>query len=339
MMDTLVVRITDPSGAAEARRRALDVTARLGFAETAASGVAISVMEMATNLVKHAKEGMLLVQPVDHYGRRGLDLVGIDRGPGMASVASAMRDGYSTAGSAGTGLGALSRLADSFDVHSTPGGGTVVAARFWAQPGKTAARAEAMDIAGFSVALAGEPASGDAWNWQDRPGGARIVLVDGLGHGAGAAAAAHRAVELADDGRGLAPVDLLARLHAGLRDTRGAAGAVADIDLHRGVLSWAGVGNIAGTVVTATGTRSMVSTNGTLGHEARRIVGFDYPFPRGAVLVLHSDGLSSRWSLDAYPGLLARGPAMVGAVLFRDFGRSRDDATVVVARAGNGAPS
>jgi anti-sigma regulatory factor (Ser/Thr protein kinase) len=338
-MDTMVVRIADPSGAGEARRRALDVTARLGFAEAAASGVAISVMEMATNLLKHAKEGILLVQPVDDYGRRGLDLVGIDRGPGMANVATAMRDGYSTAGSAGTGLGALSRLADSFDVHSTPGGGTVVAARFWAQPGKIAARAAAIDIAGFSVALAGELASGDAWDWHDRPGGARIVLVDGLGHGVGAATAAQRALELAGDASTLAPVALLERLHAGLRDTRGAAGAVADIDLNRGSLSWAGVGNIAGVVVTATGSRNMVSTNGTLGHEARRITAFDYPFPRGAVLVLHSDGLSSRWSLDAYPGLLARRPAMLGAVLFRDFGRPRDDATVVVARAREGAPA
>ena len=339
MIDTLVVPIGDPSGAAHARRRALDVTARLGFSETAASGVAISVMEMATNLVKHAKEGMLLVQTVEENGRRGLDLVGIDRGPGMASVAAAMRDGYSTAGSSGTGLGALSRLADSFDMHSTPGGGTVVAARFWAQPGERRAVAAAVDIAGFSVAFAGEPASGDAWAWHGRPGGARILLVDGLGHGPGATAAARRAVEIFDDARSLSPVDLLGRLHAGLRDTRGAAGAVADLDLQQGVLHWAGLGNIAGTVVTATGSRSMVSSNGTLGHAARRVVAFDYPFPRGALLVAHSDGLSSRWSLDSYPGLLARDPAVVGAVLLRDFGRPRDDATVVVARARQGAPA
>jgi len=51
------------------------------------------------------------------------------------------------------------------------------------------------------------------------------------------------------------------------------------------------------------------------------------------MLVLHSDGLVSHWSLDAYPGLAARDPSLIAGILYRDFTRGRDDVTVVVAKA------
>jgi hypothetical protein len=76
--------------------------------------------------------------------------------------------------------------------------------------------------------------------------------------------------------------------------------------------------------------------NGIAGHEARRIHEFSYPFPDDGLLVLHSDGLKSQWSLDGYPGLAERDPALIAGILFRDFNRGRDDVTVVVARVSRG---
>ncbi len=69
----------------------------------------------------------------------------------------------------------------------------------------------------------------------------------------------------------------------------------------------------------------------------RKFQEFAYPFPKGATLVMHSDGLISRWTLDAYPGLAAHDPALVAGVLYRDFQRGRDDVTVLVARGAEGA--
>src|SRR5262249_13074084 len=114
--------------------------------------------------------------------------------------------------------------------------------------------------------------------------------------------------------------------------TRGAAVAVAELDLDAGLLRFAGVGNISATVFAAGVSRSAVSHNGTVGHEARKFQEFTYPFPRGALLVMHSDGLATHWRLDGYAGLAARHPALVAGVLYRDFKRGRDDVTVLAIR-------
>ena len=76
----------------------------------------------------------------------------------------------------------------------------------------------------------------------------------------------------------------------------------------------------------------MLSHNGILGHQVRKFAQFSYPFPRGALYIAHSDGLAARWDLGAYPGLESRHPALIAAVLFRDYERGRDDATVVAVR-------
>jgi hypothetical protein len=74
----------------------------------------------------------------------------------------------------------------------------------------------------------------------------------------------------------------------------------------------------------------MVSHNGTVGHQMRRVQEFVYPWPAEALVILHSDGLATQWRL--LPGLAARDPALIAAILYRDFRRGRDDVTVLVAR-------
>jgi anti-sigma regulatory factor (Ser/Thr protein kinase) len=325
--------VADSSGAAEARRRASSIATRLGFDETTAGRVAIVVSEAATNLVKHGRGGEILLRPLSAGAVSGLEIIALDRGPGIARLGDALRDGFSTAGSPGTGLGAIARLSAAFDIHSAGGAGTALLARLWAHP-VPAAPPSGLDVAGISVARAGEEECGDAWAVSEHRGGGGAVLVaDGLGHGVQAAEAAREAVRLFRASPGLAPAAVMERLHAGLRATRGAAAAVADLDLSRGVIRYSGIGNISAVIVHDGATRSLVSHNGIVGHEARRIQEFAAPFPEGALLVLHSDGLATQWRLDAYPGLAGRHPGVVAGVLYRDFKRGRDDVTVVVARA------
>jgi len=76
-----------------------------------------------------------------------------------------------------------------------------------------------------------------------------------------------------------------------------------------------------------------VSHPGTVGHELARIHEYDYAWPTGSLLILHSDGARTRWAVDAYPGLVRRDPALVAGVLYRDFERGNDDVTVVALRA------
>lgn len=323
----LRVPVTESSQVSEARRIALSSAAAIGFDETESGRVALVVTEIATNLVKHGAHGEVLIRDLSLRGCRGLEVLGLDKGPGMANVAECMRDGYSTTGSHGSGLGAVSRLSDSLDIYSAPGKGSAIVV-FLLLKGERL-RHVPFEIDGFSVAVNGEKVCGDAWTFHSTSAGATVLAVDGLGHGLQAAEAARGAIEAFHQSPDLPPCELLNRLHSNLRSTRGAAAAIALIDLPRQVVRYAGIGNLNGVILCGNDARHLVSMNGTLGHEIRTIREFQYPWSAESLLVVHSDGLSTRWDLKDYPGLLHKPAALIAGVLYRDSRRERDDTTVI----------
>jgi hypothetical protein len=123
-------------------------------------------------------------------------------------------------------------------------------------------------------------------------------------------------------------------LHGALRSTRGAVGAIADIDLQRHELQFTGIGNISATIIMGDGVRRLVSHNGTLGSNVRKVMAITYPFPHGSMLVMHSDGIGTHWLIDSYPGLIRQSSGVIAGTLYRDHSRRRDDATIVVFREG-----
>jgi hypothetical protein len=128
------------------------------------------------------------------------------------------------------------------------------------------------------------------------------------------------------------PLRLLDAVHGQLRATRGAAVAVIRHDRERGEATFAGVGNISATIVDGAARRAMVSHNGIVGHNVHKSEEYRYPWPRGALLVAHSDGLETHWDLGAVPGIARRHPSVIAAALFRRYTRKRDDVVVLVAR-------
>lgn len=329
-----VNEVFDASQIAEVRRSASAMAERLGFDEAGTGRVAIVATEMATNLVKHGGGGVVLGSVVEEEGEGLVELLALDRGRGMSDVERCLEDGYSTQGSAGQGLGAIRRQSSAFDIASWPGLGTAVLARIGARrPGRPGPPPR---WGAVRVALAGEEVCGDAFSVAEAGDGMDILVADGLGHGAGAAAASMEAVRVFERNLGEPPNQMIALAHAALRATRGAAVAVARIGPAGSRVTFSGLGNVAGLVSGPSGAKRMVSMNGTAGLAMHRIQAFDYPFEAGAIVILHTDGLSSSWSLDRYPGLAGRHPTLIAGVLWRDHSRGRDDATVVVAK---GAPS
>ena len=325
-----VVPLDDRSRVGEARRVASSLAAEAGLGEAVRSDVGIVATELATNVLRHAERGTLVMRRLEGAGG-GIELLCLDAGPGMRDPAACMADGYSSAGSMGTGLGAIRRLAHGFDLYSASGRGTAVVTRFWSRRDLATTHAAAM-LAGLAVATAGETECGDAWAARTGPSGTTILLVDGLGHGPLAAAAAATAVEIFR-AHAAAPAELLALMHAGMRSTRGAAAAVASTGPTASAgVRYAGVGNLSAVLARAQDSRSLMSHNGTVGLQARKIQELSYPWPAEAVLVMHSDGLQSHWRLDQYSGLAQRDAALIAGVLYRDFARGRDDVSVVVQR-------
>jgi anti-sigma regulatory factor (Ser/Thr protein kinase) len=105
----------------------------IGLDEAQAERVAIVVTEACTNLLKHASGGEVLVRTTgdgDPNGRPELEILVLDQGPGMANLQQCFRDGFSTGGSPGHGLGAITRLSAESDLYSDVGRGTALLARW-----------------------------------------------------------------------------------------------------------------------------------------------------------------------------------------------------------------
>jgi anti-sigma regulatory factor (Ser/Thr protein kinase) len=304
--------------------------ARQGFGEVDIGRVALVATELATNILKHGKGGEILVGAFGERHDRGIELIALDKGPGMANVAASLTDGYSTAGTAGKGLGAVVRQSHFVDVASWPGIGTAVLARL--KPGQPAeGSSDTSRIGAVSVPKFGEEVCGDSWGVSVGQEETTLLVADGLGHGTEAAEAAVEAVRLFHRFSGHRAPALLEYIHGGLRATRGAAVSIARFQPAAGKVIYSGVGNIAGVIAASSELKRMVSMPGTAGHNARKIQAFEYPFASGLV-ILHSDGIASTWTLDRYPNLAARHPTLIAAVLYRDLTRHRDDATVLVAK-------
>lgn len=325
-----VVAVTDASQIGEARRAAAILGATAGLAETARGTLALLATEVATNLARHARDGVLALRLVqDHAGHTGVELLSLDHGPGIPDLARALTDGFSTGGTAGHGLGAMRRMAHDFDLYSLAESGTAIVMRVWPDADRRTARLPAGVVC---MPVRGEQVCGDGWAVIAGDGYTVVALVDGLGHGPEAARAAETAMAAVRAHAEAAPADIIRAAHGPLRATRGAALAVARVEPGRRQLRFAGIGNISAVVATVEGTRSMASHNGIVGHEMRKVHEFGYDWPAGGCLLMHSDGVQTRWRLDSYPGLLARDPAITAGVLVRDFARGRDDTTVVVVR-------
>ncbi|MEU6591809.1 SpoIIE family protein phosphatase [Streptomyces sp. NPDC046881] len=333
------VPVHDSTRVRDARIAAREACAAAGLAPVRTADAELVATELATNLLKHAGGGLMVVNlVVPPTGGEGtsVQLYSLDHGPGIADVGAALRDGWSTAaGSLGAGLGSCLRSANSFHLYSQPGRGTVAAARIDPEPGRRGSSAAPVPAGGITVALAQAEQCGDAWTWARSGSLLTLLLADGLGHGAKAAHASGAAVAELHHAAHLTPAELLRRLHAVLRRTRGAAVTVAQVDEERAELSFAGVGNAGARVRTGDSWTSLVSHPGIVGaYFPAQVPVRRLPWHRDSLLVLHSDGLPSRWRPPEDPLLLAHDPSVVAAAVLRDAGSParpvRDDTSVAV---------
>jgi anti-sigma regulatory factor (Ser/Thr protein kinase) len=320
------LRVEEPSAVAACRRTAMTMASQIGFPADRADWLALAVTEAASNLHKHARDGALLLRVSRDAGAPGIEVVTIDTGPGMPDVSAARRDGHSSAGTLGIGLGSISRQADFCDIYSAAGRGTVLVARFWAEP----RAAPVIRCAGLTRPIIGEVECGDAYGAVSSGSVLTGALCDGLGHGPLAAAASSEALAVVFSAPGGEPAVLLERAHQRMGKTRGGALAIVQID--GSMVRFAGLGNVAAWIVSPESRSGMPSIPGIAGHQARRIRQFEYPLPPKGIVIMHSDGLSSRWDVDALPGLAGRDPLITAAALLAEAGRHRDDAGVLVLR-------
>src|SRR5262249_26612533 len=353
MNNHLLIEIAGTAGADEARRVSFDLARQAAFDDSVAERAALIATEAAANILRHAGAGQIFARVVGET-EPAVEIIALDRGPGIAHLSAAMRGGYSTSGGPGLGLRAMSRASNLFDIYSRPGQGTALLAQVWARSLRYYATTRdyaSPRVKSGAISMAGSGASpvdtpgvppgsppggrmiGDAWAAKHQPSRSLIMVASGLGQADEAGHTATEAVRVIEEVHRLAPAEILEIIHAALDGTRGASVAVAEIRLSNGSseIRFAGVGNIAARVVNAGGARHLSSLHGIVGYDAE-VQEFTHPWPAHSTLVMHSDGLSAGWETEHYPGLLASHPALIAAVLDRDYNCGLDDATVVVAK-------
>lgn len=315
--------IQDSSQVGEVRRTINQWAQDLEFDEVICGEISIVIAELATNILKHAKEGEIITSLSEY----SLDIIAIDSGPGIENVSQALGDGYSTHGTAGNGLGAIKRLSDDFDVYSVPGQGTIVSAVF--RKKETPSQVE---FFGFSLPVKGEKVSGDNWTeiFVDQKN--YLMISDGLGHGLLAHEASLAAVSVFEGSDHHNPLMDIQNLHNGLRGTRGAAISVAYVNPEKKILEYCGLGNILGSIVSHESSKRLISYNGTVGVQLRKTQTLPYPINSNSVVVFQSDGLTTHWNILEHPGLIVKHPLIIAAFLYQKYSRGNDDVTVVVGR-------
>ena len=326
--------IDEQSQIGAARRCAVTLGHTHALSPDAVGRLAIVVTEAATNIVRHAGFGVIVLRAMLAGQTAGIEVLALDKGPGIPDVERAMRDGYSTIGTSGRGLGGIQRLAEVFGIYSQRGTGTALLARIGERPRSSshARPVASLDdrVGVVCVPLRGELECGDAWRIIAGRGRISVLLVDGLGHGPEAAIAASAATtEFSRLAHG-SPDAALVALDAALRETRGAALSVAVMDEVEGTTRFSGVGNVDGRILAGGATQHLVPQSGIVGHGMPKPRSTDASWPAGGRLVLHSDGILARWRPESYPGLTTAHPALLAGVIYRDFARDRDDATVFV---------
>ena len=320
----LDIIIDETTQVGQTRRLAQQLAGEAGFDESDSGRVALVATELATNVLKHGRGGNIYLRVIPGRNSRGVEIVAVDRGPGF-HLADCLPDGFSTQGTQGIGLGAVVRQSQVMDVYSDHRG-SVVLARLYGRPQAD----EDIRYGVSQTALHGEAFCGDSWALAVKDTAWSMMMVDGLGHGEAASVAAEAAVKAFGAHALGEPAAVLEEMHRSMMGTRGGAAAVARVDTAQSSLRFSGIGNISAYLVNAESARGLASHPGIVGSQFRHAQSFDFGDIIGKLLIMHSDGLQSRWRMADYPGLPHRHPAVIAAVLHRDFNRNRDDATVMV---------
>ena len=328
------IDVNEASRVAEVRRVAAELARAETMTEAECGKLALVATEISSNLLKYGKSGTITLTRYTEGKQNGVQLIAVDSGPGFADFVAAARDGHSTAGSLGIGLGVIMRSSTFFDVYSVPGEGTAMVARVaHAPPRKSVAALLPFEFAVRSIPKKGQVECGDAWSVRDFGARQLVCIVDGLGHGPLAALASAKAISVFE---AAAPTDtpaaIMTRAHEQLKETRGAVMGILALDRQANTADYCGIGNIAAAIHLGTESRHLLSVEGTVGYRMRATRTHTVAWEPTAVAVLYTDGLSGRWGPARYPGLLTRHPSLIASVLFRDHARDTDDATIVVAR-------
>lgn len=327
------------------RSRLQAAARRMGFNDAQRGNMVLVAAEMVSNQIKYAGgRGMLQIwqQPGPT-----LDIVALDYGPGIANLAQAHQDGYSTSKTLGKGLGTIRTLSHESGIYTLPEVGVsgsqvwhgcVFWSRFFpahksvaggATADTTTARTQ-FNVGLFARALTDDRYNGDRIYVEQHPNTLRWLHLDGLGHGEMAQNATHNLADLLL--RSPEILQVLQLIDRQLSSTRGAVAMLTDLDLEEMRAQIVGVGDMRAATYIDDQLQNLAFAPGILGkeHKTPRVTSFG--LKRQSTIITASDGIRRSWHETTFPGLLKQHPQLIAYVLGNIMGRASDDQSICVVR-------
>lgn len=311
--------------------------------------LATVVAELGSNILKYAGHGHIRIQHLRSGYLSGVDIVAEDAGPGIADLALAMEEHYSSSGTLGLGLTGVRRMVSEFHIQSAPGLGCRVQVRKWMSTTPTGtlpmlppvplypvmptppvmAPALVLDTAELNRPCYPEVLSGDETVLHPFPDGLLVVCIDVSGHGKHAHALAQLLAETARTAATPHLEPLLQRMHQCCIGTLGAAAAVAFVHMARSELLFAGVGNIRIRCVGAT-PWSGITRDGVLGERFPTPHVQRFPLHTNDVVLLYTDGIRETNSIRMLKQARLGSAQQIAEHVLQEGGKTSDDASCIV---------
>jgi len=328
------MEVEDRSHLAFIKRKVNADLADFGITPLQAATVDLVISELATNIIKHAGFGKVLYRISQKGGEVVFEIYSLDNGPGSDSILKKMQDGVSTSNTLGHGLGSIRRLSQNFQIYSVRDWGTVVYSQIVVSGPKLLENKKAkVDMGAIQVCYPGEKICGDAYAVRKVDKGYLIFVGDGLGHGFNAHHAVELALEVFDSTTSLDPVTILTDMNRHVKTSRGLVASVIYLNMTDAKMLVCGVGNISVRVLNGLSYKSLSSYNGIVGANfPRTIVNSTYDIAKYDILVVNSDGIQTKWSLNAMPSILKYEANIIASSIYKSFARGNDDMTVFVAK-------
>ena len=327
-------KIDDRSLVAFIKREIHNLALESGFTAHRAGETDIIVAELTSNLIKFPGSGELLYRVNKLATHNEIEIYCLDNGTGIANINKIMNDGYSSANTLGQGLGAIKRLSNDFQIYSLRNWGTVQYVKIcdtadYCLP----ALKPNLNFSAISVNCPGERVCGDGYLVKESSAGFQIFVGDGLGHGVNAHEAVEQAKKIFKSSREADPVAVLREMHDGVKKTRGLVATVASVNYKNETWSICGIGNISTRIYYGIDNKTYTPYNGIVGHNIPRTLNSTIvPYQKHQMVVMHSDGLRTRWNLSELLSILKHDPGIVGASIYKSTLRGNDDATILVGK-------
>ena len=325
--------ITSPAEVIAIRRISKDMARDIGFDLRVQEEIALVVSELASNIIKYAQRGSVTLTAVSSTEQNGLIIEANDNGSGFNENA-AIKDGFSSSGTLGCGLGAVNRMMDEFDLRTNENNqtGTSIVCKRWLRSKSTFHGHCPLDVGIVSSAKPGEDVNGDSFVIKHGDGQSLIAVIDGVGHGRLAHQAARAARHYIESHSDLPLADLFRGVDRACRATRGVVMAVAAFDWTGMTLTFGSVGNIEVKVLCGQDKFNFIVRRGIVGKNAPNPVVTENDWRPGYVLALHSDGLSTHWGWNDFPRQSDNSAQFIAEHMHRTLKKDHDDTTLIIVK-------